>query len=45
MSLFLKGLSSLVREEAMNEAIMRDIKHSLETEGSDATCLVATCYR
>ena len=38
------GLASLVREEVKSDIIMRDIRHSLDTDGSDADTLVATCY-
>ena len=36
------GLASLVREEAGSEVILRDIRHSLDTAGSDAETLVAS---
>ena len=38
----MSGLTSLVRGEPMREVIMRDIGHSLDTEGSDAVTVVAT---
>ena len=38
----LTGLASLVREEAGSEVILRDIRHSLDTAGSDAETLVAS---
>ena len=37
------GLSSLLRDEVRSGVILRDIRHSLETDGSDAQTLVATC--
>ena len=37
------GLASLLRDEVKAEVILRDIRHSLETDGSDAQGLVATC--
>ena len=38
------GLSSLLTNEDKASLILRDIQHSLETEGSDAKTMVATCY-
>ena len=37
------GISSLLRDEVKADLILRDIRHSLETDGSDAQGLVATC--
>ena len=40
----LPGISSLVRLEESKAVILKDIQHSLETEGSDAKTVVVTCY-
>ena len=38
------GISSLVRQEESAAIILRDIQHSMETDGSDAKTIVATCF-
>ena len=40
----LSGIRSLAKQEKLCSTIMTDVNHSLETDGSDATTMVATCY-